>query len=341
MSTTSNSVWAAVALAACPLAAQSTLTGPSLGLVYDPAAQAIRPILGIPGASTAGKRIDTGFAITAAAIAPSHNYSLAVSTDGTLNLVTFTPDGASAQVVNAAATPDRMILSPSGTAAILYYKSAMAVQTVTGLPNSAQVLPQLDISTLPQAPDTLAISDDGAVVLAGVIENAQGEAPSGEVFLIPPDGAAPRSIAVVQHASAITFVGQSHDVAIADDAANSITVVSDAAGEAVSQPTFSDPGLPAPDSVQISADRKTILAGSSKNGVLAIVDATGTNPPVFIPCQCAPVELRPFKPASIYQVTEPGNGLLWILDSDPANPRVLFVPVPIDGDGSNAGSVQQ
>lgn len=328
-------------LATCTAPAQSTLTGPSLGLVYDPAAQAIRPILGIPGASTAGKRIDVGFPIAAAAIAPSHTYALAVSTDGSLNLVTFTPDGPSVQPIGSSATPDRMLLSPSGSAAILYYKSAAAVQAVSGLPDSIEVGPQLDISALPQAPDTLAISDDGAVVLAGVIENPAGQAAAGEVFLVPPDGTAPRSVAVVQHASAIAFYIQSHDVLIADDAANSITMLSDAAGQASPQWTFSDPGLPAPDSVQVSADRKTVLAGSSTNGILAILDATATNPPVFLSCQCAPTELRPFKPASIYQVTEPGNGLLWILDSNPMNPRVLFVPVPSDSDGSGTGSGQQ
>jgi len=328
-------------LAACTAAAQSTLTGPSLGLVYDSAAQAIRPILGIPGASTAGKRIDLGFRITSAAIAPSHTYALAVSPDGSLRLVTFTLGRPSVQPIRSSARPDRMVLSPSGSAAILYYKSAAAVQAVTGLPDSIQVGPQLDISALPQAPDSLAISDDGAVVLAGVIENATGQAASGEVFVVPPGGTAPRSIVVVWHASAMAFFTQSHDVLISDDAANSITMLSDAAGQANRQWTFSNPGLPAPDSVQVSPDRKTVLAGSSTNGVLAILDATGANPPVFLSCQCAPMELRPFKPASIYQVTEPGHGLLWILDSNAANARVLFVPVPNDSAATHAGRVHR
>ena len=318
--------------------AQSTLTGPSLGLVYDPTEQAIRPILGIPGASTAGAHIDAGFAVVGAAIGPSHDYALAISTDGSLNLVAFSSAGASAQVVNAAATPDRMMLSPSGSAALLYYKSAMAVQAVTGLPGSPQVGSKLDISGLPQAPDTFAISDDGAVILAGVVENAAGQAASGEVFLIPADGSAVRSISQVQHASALGFFRQSHDVLIADDAANSITRVSDASGQAGAVWMFADPGLVAPDSVQVSADGKTVLAGSSKNSVLAIVDPSGTNPTVFLPCQCAPMEMHPLKAAGVYQVTEPGNGLFWILDSNAQNPRVLFVPVPNEGDGS--GSVQ-
>lgn len=339
MSNLRKYLWASV-LTSGSMMGQGTLAGPSLGLVYDATGQDIRPIIGIPGASTAGKRIDTGYAITAAVIAPSHNYGLAVSADGTLNLVTFTPDGASSQPVGAAATPDLIVLSPSGAAAILYFKSAMAVQTVTGLPGSTQVSAQLDISMLPQAPDKLAISDDGSVVLAGVMESAQGQPAAGEVFTIPTDGTAPRSIAEVQHASAMTFYAQSHDVLIADDAANSITMLMDAAGQSAVQWMFADPELPGPDSVQVTLDRKTIFAGSSANGILAMVDPSGTNPTVFLSCQCAPVELRPFKPAPIYQLTEPANGLLWILDSSPMNPRVLFVPVPSDSDTSGVGSSQ-
>ena len=140
--------------------AQSSLSGPSLGVIYDAAAQAIRPVWGIPGASTTGKRIDTGFAITAAAISPAQDYALAMSADGSLKLVIFTPDGISIQDVKPAATPDRMVLSPAGSAAILYYKSAAAVQVVSGLPNSMQAGPQIDISALPQAPDVFAISDE-------------------------------------------------------------------------------------------------------------------------------------------------------------------------------------
>ena len=324
-------------VAASAAAAQGTLTGPSLGLVYDPGEQAIRPILGIPGASTAGPKIDTGFAIAAAAIGPSHDYALAVSTDGTVNLVTFGAAGASSQAVGAAAAPDRMVLSPSGSAAILYYKGAAALQVVTGLPGAVQVGSPLDLSSLPQAPGTLAVCDDGTIVLAGVGENSPGDPPSGAVFVIPGDGSAVRSIAVVQHASAMAFYARSHDVLIADDAAGSITMVSDAAGQANTAWAFSDPGLLSPDSVQAAADGRTILAGSSTSSVLSIIDPSGTNAPVFLPCQCAPMELRPFKPAAIYQITEPGNGLLWILDSNAANPRVLFVPVPSDGDGSGSG----
>lgn len=314
-------------LAACIVSAASELTGPSLGLIYDADAQSIRPILGIAGASTAGRRIDLGFRVTAAAISPSHEYALVSSGDGSLRLVTF--DALSARILETTATPDRVVLSPSGSSALFYYNDALAIQILTGLPGAVKVSPAIDISTLRQAPGALAISDDGTVALAAV-----GEA----VYVVPVDATAPRSIARVQHASAITFYPQSHDVLIADDAANSITMLAGVAGRATVQWNFSDAGLLAPDSIQPAMDRKTILAGSSKNGTLAIFDPTRTVAPVFVTCQCAPTEVRPMKAPSIYQVTEPKDGLSWILDANPANPRVLFVPIPTDSEITGPGS---
>lgn len=331
--------------AACAALAQSTLSGPSLGVIYDSSAQAIRPVLGIPGSSTAGKAIDTGFAITAAAISPAHDYALAIASDGSVNLIRFSAGGVSSNQVNTAATPDRMVLSTSGSTAVLYYKTTGAIQILTGLPAAPQTGSQIDISMLPKAPDIFAVSDDGTVLLAGVSENASGDPAAGEVFVIAQDGSAPRSIGTVQHASGIAFFPQSHDVVIADDAANSITMLQDAGGQSNTNLVFTDPGLTRPDSVQVSADGKNIVAASSKKNTLAMFDAAGQNA-IFVTCQCAPTEVHPMTVAAIYQVTEPGNGLMWILDSNPANPRVLFVPVPSDspatGDGQGGtGAVQE
>ena len=143
----------------------------------------------------------------------------------------------------------------------------------------------------------------------------------------------------MQHASAIAYFKNSHDVVIADDAANLIMMLSDAAGATALQWTFTDPGLAAPDSVQVSPDNKSILAGSSQNGVMVVMDTTGANA-MFVPCVCTPTEFRPLSAPGVYQVSEPKSGLMWIFDSNPMNPRVLFVPVPNDSDLMAGGSGQ-
>src|SRR5258707_5710874 len=122
-----------------------------------------------------------------------------------------------------------------------------------------QIGSPIDISELPQAPDVFAISDDAAVFLAGVVENGKDEAARGEVFVVPQDGSAPRSIGPVQHASAMAFFKKSHDVVVADDAASAVIMVSDAGGASAPVWMFTDPGLPAPDSVQVAPDNKSVL----------------------------------------------------------------------------------
>lgn len=314
-------------LLGCSIAlAQSTLSGPSLGLVYDAKAQAIRPIWGIPGASTTGQPIATGFTVVSALISPAQDYALAVSSDGSLNVVLFGSGSPTSQAVAGVTTPDRMVLSPTGSSAVLFYKTG-TVQIVSGLPGSPSAGPQIDITMLPNAPDVIAIADDGTSILAGVPENAPGDPAHGEVFLVPSDSSGPRSIATVQHASALAFFAQSHDALIADDAAATVVKMEDAAGAASPVWTFTDTNFTAPDSVQAAADGHLVFAASSKNGVLAILGGDGSNP-IYVSCQCTPAELHPLASTSLYQVTEPANGLLWAFDANLLNPRVLFIPVP-------------
>jgi hypothetical protein len=176
----------------------------------------------------------------------------------------------------------------------------------------------------------IAISDDGSLLLAGVRENADGSPAQGEVFLFSSEAAAWRSIATVQHASAIAFVWQSHNALLADDVAGSVTLVGDVAHLANIAWAFRSQQMTAPDSVQASPDRQSFLVGSSTNSMVAILDAGGSNA-VVVDCSCSPSELRPLNVASTYQITEPSNGLLWVLDGGGSYPRVFFVPIPDSG----------
>jgi hypothetical protein len=314
--------------------------------MYDAAAKAIRPILGVPGSATVGNAIDTGFSIAAAAIAPSHTYVLAVSTDGALYVVTFAAGAPSARALQTDSAPDRMVLSPLGNSGVLFYKTG-AVQTITGLPDAPQLGSRIDVSGLPGVVGALAVSDDGATLLAGVTAAAtagKGRKPRAHaatpigLFLIPQDGGPERSIAG-RHVSALAFMPNSHDALIADSRTNSITLLRDVAGQASTAWVFSDPGLIEPDAVEASMDGTAVVAASSTTHVLARLDANGANA-VFVPCTCAPTEVRPLSARAVYQVTESANGLLWIFDSNPPTPRVLFVPVA-SGSSTAPGSELQ
>ena len=66
----------------CWFAAQASdyaLSGPTLGLVADQTANAVRPILGIPGAATWGAPLAVDFATIRTVVAPGGDFALVVA----------------------------------------------------------------------------------------------------------------------------------------------------------------------------------------------------------------------------------------------------------------------
>src|SRR5438105_2056639 len=67
--------------------AQVSLSGPSLGFLFDPQAQAIRNLQGIPGSAVVGESLALGFSVTSAVFSPVQDYALATGGDGSVNLI--------------------------------------------------------------------------------------------------------------------------------------------------------------------------------------------------------------------------------------------------------------
>jgi hypothetical protein len=160
-------------------AQQGRLAGPLAGYVFDRQSQALRPILGIPGASTMGDPINIGFAVADAYVAPRQDAAVVVSTDGSLHIFRLDAGVATEhQVAGLAGTPQRVAFSPSGTAAALY--AAGQLQVILGLPGAPALAATFPITLAGAAASSggpgqphprgtpaasLAISDDGAYLL--------------------------------------------------------------------------------------------------------------------------------------------------------------------------------
>jgi hypothetical protein len=303
-------------------AAQGLLSGPSLGFLFDPQAQAIRNIQGIPGSAVAGESLALGFPVANAVFSPAQDYALATGADGSVNLVIFGGPTVTTQVVTALpSAPDHIVVSPAGHAAAFAYGTS--VKVLTGLPGSLDQMADVDMSALPSAPLAFAVSDDGVVLLVSIPGDPESSSPGG-VFAFNRGESAPRFIAG-QTASGVSFIGGSHDALIADENANSITDLQDAGGAATIQWVFVDDRLPAPSVARVSLDGQRILAGSAKNGLIALLNLDSSNP-VFLPCTCSPNQMAPLS-GLVYQITDPSSGLIWIMDLT-QDPRILFVPVP-------------
>jgi hypothetical protein len=166
-------LWLSVLIAAGIAASQThSIQGPRLGWVFDETAGALRPIVGIAGSSTMGDPLPLNVALKRAIVSPNQDYALAVNgRDPSVHIIL--PRQNSIVLLkpmpDANRAPDRMVISPNGRAAAFYYyngRSAGRIIVMSGLPDAPQISAQMTLSRA-MAPTTLAVADDGAVVLAG------------------------------------------------------------------------------------------------------------------------------------------------------------------------------
>jgi hypothetical protein len=194
----------------------SSISAPVLGMVFDHTREGLRPIWGIPGASSLGEVLDLGIALSRAWISPQQDYGLVeVKAGGELMLVGLNHRQVSLRPVQGAMPEvDEIALSPTGASAVLYYRSIRTVRIVAGLPHESRVTAEIDISKVPQPLDSIAISDDGGAVLLGV----SGQNP-GAVYVATERGDV-WNISSIGQASAISFLNRTRDALLADRQAN-------------------------------------------------------------------------------------------------------------------------
>src|SRR5947209_1356195 len=164
-----NQILIALTLSLHALAAQvtpSNIGQPEMGFVFDAPAGAIRPVHGTPGAAILGEPLDLGFQLLSAAISSERQYALAVVPDDQqLRLIRFPGGTPSIQTIDLAMpAPERTVLSPNGSAAVLFRSNPARVQVVSGLPDSPAVQ-ERDVTAIGAALGDMAVSDDGAVLL--------------------------------------------------------------------------------------------------------------------------------------------------------------------------------
>jgi hypothetical protein len=302
--------------------AQGALSGPSVGFFFDPRALALRRIWGIPGSAIPGANLDLGFSVTKAIFSPLQDYALVTAEEGSVSLALLGQTGITTEsITSLPPAPDRIVVSPAGHAAAFAYGTSIKI--LTGLPGSLDRLEEIDVSALPAAPNALAVSDDGGVLLVSVPDNTDTSS-AGGVFVFSRGESGPRLIAG-QMASDLNFFAESHDALMTNENSNSVTALQDVDNAAAAKWIFTDDRLSAPSVARTSLDGKRIVVGSANNSVVALLDRDGGNA-TFLACGCSPNRTSPLS-NSVYQLTDPGNGLLWILDLS-QEPRLFFVPVP-------------
>jgi hypothetical protein len=230
--------------------------------------------------------------------------------------------GITVHVNGAASGADRIVFSPSGTAAVLWFAASGRMQVVSGL-TAAPSVRDIDASFLGGDPAGLAVSDDGQWV-AG--------AWSSSVYAFAPDGRAP-ALPVAGPAEALCFFHGRADLAVIT--ATQVVIVSDIGGAAVPNVIYNKPNDP-PDTapVQVAVgfavsfdNRYLAIAGNL--GALATFDLTAGSS-VGGNCECAPSGLEAMGGA-LFRLTGVSEGALKVFDA--SSNDVWFVPLaaPVGG----------
>jgi DNA-binding beta-propeller fold protein YncE len=309
-------------LSLLPASAQgmASIAGPSLGFAYDSSLSAIRPIRGIPGAAILGDPIDSGFTVAAAAISPQQDFALALSADDhQVRLIRFENGRhAAVSINNAMVSPDRMIFSPSGNAAVFYQQSSGRLQILTGLPK-APTAQDLGTAAFNGSQAGLAVSDDGTLVLL-----APGGQDSDPVWLLGADGSS-LQLPLPGSSVAVSFRRDSHDVLALTRAGDLFLARNVDSNSDFSRVHAGDGQTSGPVAVQFSPDGARAYTANA-TGTLAAFDlATGSAS--MISCQCSPTGLQPLSSGVLFRLNEASRPPLLLLDGSGAAPRVWFVPL--------------
>jgi DNA-binding beta-propeller fold protein YncE len=289
---------------------QGGVGGPVAGYVFDNSAQALRPILGIPGAWLVGDALSFGIGLKSAYVSPRQDLAVVVGADGSLRWFRLKSGAVSGLASNGITlVPQRVAFSPSGTAVAL--AAAGHVQVVTGLPDAPALAGAVDAGG---TPDSLAISDDGTLLLF---------AASGSIRLVGTAGES-RKLMDAADGALVAFAPGGHDAAVADPAGAGVVLFRDVAGASTqSLLALPDDGIAAPVGLVFSpGGRKLYLASSAARSVTVLDLPTAER--TAAPCDCAPAVLVPM--GNLLRMTDLGAGPLWLLDAGGRDARMVFVP---------------
>jgi hypothetical protein len=288
--------------------ASAAVDVPVLGLLPDREGRTIRPILGVPGAATVGQPVDNGAGLVVAAA--SREFAVGVDAGGAAVIVST---AGRRPLPGARPGATRIILSPSGSAAALYFASGSA-QIFTGLPDAPEAIGAVELE---RPPGIMALSDDGATLLA-VSNNGR----EGDIVYGFPAGQPSQNLYRGRRVTALAFVPRTSKAVIADG--KTIAILSMAFG-----PQTVDASVAGVMALAASSDGSSVFAATRAGEIVTYDLRTLTR--TSLSCGCAPTTLAPLRGKAVFRLTDLGSGPLWVLDADSPDPRIVFVPALPEG----------
>lgn len=299
----------------------SDISTPVLGFVFDSKTGYFRRLLGIPGAARLSESFSLAAVIHRAEIA--REFALAtIGDEQAPAVIRLQDDPPTFHVVDGALpAPFKIVLSPNGTAAALYYEREGKLQITSELSPSPSVIREISIHE-PAAVTALAISDNAETVLVG-----RSNGGLGTVSLIASDGFESFLFSVAEP-SAITFIGGSSDALISDAASGAVYILRQIEGNLESSVVGSaSDGLAAPKALSVSNDGHWVFAVNDGGGTVIALDLTGGPSRTFV-CPCEATGLHSLGQGSVFRISD--SSPMWFLDANRAESALFFVPPAAD-----------
>ncbi len=302
-------------------AAWAQVQGPVMG--YLPDGGTLRTMSGIPAAGSVGGAITPGGAFSRIEVSPDQTQALAVAADTGAVMLYNISSGASVAVQGVTAAPDRIVFSPSGTAAGLWFSSTRHFQLLNRL-SATPAINEIDFSFTLSDPTSLAVSDDGLWMVGAWPFSTYTVGPSGYAIVLPVGGAA----------EAVCFFHGRNDVAAIT--ASQVTLITDISGAVTPNVLWSKPDDPPPADpatappVQVAVGLATsfdnrYLSVAGNLGALSTFDLTaGTS--VGLSCACEPASLYGMGGA-LFRLTNLTDGVVKVFDA--STNEDWFVPLAV------------
>ena len=321
---------AMVTAAMLPAEPPSQIGVPLLGYVVDSAAASIRPVTGIPGASTIGSPLDFGTASSGVAVSPRQDFAIGTGADGAVRILSLQPGNYTSRILATAGTPQQIVFSPAGGTAGLYLQDRAKLQIFTDLPQEATLIHEIDVSGTGSW-RSAAISDDGklAVILAGDQDSA--------TLWLSYGGGDPVQLQAPAGTAAAGFRRGSDEATAATWDGQVYLLENLATGPTVRVVTPRDSRISQPVAIQFSPDGERIYVATGQGTVAEFGIRSGGA--TFVSCGCKPSGLFPLRSAALIRLNEFSGGPLMLLDTSNAAPRTWFVPA-VAAPASSGGSVQ-
>ncbi len=298
------------------LAAGQSVAAPVLGYAIDPAARAIRPIGGVPGAAAFEAALATHPALARAVLAPGADYALASAVEtGRVVVLTWEAGAVSAAELALAGDLGAAAFSPGGRTAAMYSPESGSVQVWLGLPRQPLMAWEARIGR----PAALAVSDDG-LALAAIL----GETGSQMLAVLTPS-AGPRVVAEGGAWSALAFAPGRRDLAVAQAGRNQVSLITDLTGEArVRIVAGVGDGIANPVALAFSADGTKLAAASDEARSVVLIDLE-TRAVVSVACEAKINALERVRGNAVFRLTRAAGERSPLFDGDAPEPRIVFI----------------